>query len=172
MFRINNSLYKSHFLHSTFIIQLHTRHCAILRPHDDRLLHRLYPTPQQVVIKVTWSKSPVGVTSQRRDKEQALMVLWRIYIYIYLYIYIYIYYIYIYIYIFIREYEEILFLADLWRLSGEKWSSIWLMDRCPFYTFWWGPISSFPGIVPEDDVLLAPKWRQKLAPKWCSSDCY
>ena len=76
----------------------------------------------------------------------------------------------IYIYIDIWEYEVILFLADLWRLSGEKWSSIWLMDRCPFYTFWWGPISSFPGIVPEDDVLLAPKWRQKQYKNWRQSD--
>ena len=23
--------------------------------------------------------------------------------------------------------------------------------------FWWGPISSFPGIDPEDDVFLVPK---------------
>ena len=44
------------------------------------------------------------------------------------------------------------------------------MDRCPFYTFWWGPISSFPGIVPEDDVLLAPKWRQKQYKNWRQSD--
>ena len=81
-------------------------------------------------------------------------------------------YIYIYIYIF-REYEEILFLADLWRLSGEKWSSIWLMDRCPFlvgaYLFISWHCSRRWCII---GAKVTSKTIQKLAPKWRSGDCY
>ena len=61
----------------------------------------------------------------------------------------------IYIYIF-RAYDEFLIIPDLWRLSGEKWSSIWLTESCPFYIFWWGPISSFPGMFQK----MMCCWRQ------------